>query len=97
MSKTRIVHHDRLKPYHSDLVPDWVPGIRKSVMQENTKRLTEMKTVGKQTDNTEDTDPPCNNRNIMDKFDTPEPPSEEIKATSRPQRNRRAPKRFGYE
>lgn len=97
MSKARIVHHDRLKPYHSDLVPDWVPSIRKSVLQENAKRLTEMKTVGQQTDNFEDTDPTCNNRNMIDKSDTPEFPSEEIKTISRPQRNRRAPKRFGYE
>ena len=96
MSKTRRVHHDRLKPYHSDLVPDWFPGIRIPVMQKNTKRLTVTKTVGQQTDNIEDTGPACNNRN-MDKSDTPEPPSEEIKATSRPQRNRRAPTRFRYE
>lgn len=28
----RIVHHDRLKPYHSNMIPDWVPSVRKSIL-----------------------------------------------------------------
>ena len=38
MPKTIIIHLDRLKPYHSGLVPDWVPSVRKSVLQENKKK-----------------------------------------------------------
>lgn len=28
-SKNRIMHHDRIKPYCSDIVPDWVPAVQK--------------------------------------------------------------------
>ena len=35
-SKKRVMHHDRLKPYYCDTIPDWVPAVQKSAVQKRT-------------------------------------------------------------
>ena len=39
-TKPNVLHHDRLKPYLSKVIPDWVPQIRNKVTQSDTKIIT---------------------------------------------------------
>ena len=93
-SKVRVVHHDRLKPYHSNLIPDWVPSVRKSILIEHSMTPISKVDASQQTDNI---DQNLNAREAEQKIDSSEVlPLGENCTLTRPKRHRRAPKRYGY-
>ena len=93
-SKVRVVHHDRLKPYHSNLIPDWVPSVRKSILIEHSMTPISKVDASQQTDII---DQNLNAREAEQKIDSSEVlPLGENCTLTRPKRHRRAPKRYGY-
>ena len=93
-SKVRVVHHDRLKPYHSNLIPDWVPSVRKSILIEHSMTPISKVDASQQTDNI---DQNLNAREAEQKIDSSEVlPLGENCTLTRPKRLRKAPKRYGY-
>ncbi len=42
-SKTRVMHHDRLNPYYSDMIPDWVPAVQKKAKSSNSGGIAQHK------------------------------------------------------
>ena len=49
-SNVRVVNHDRLKPYHSNLILDWVPSVWKSISIEHSMTPIIKKDASLQTD-----------------------------------------------
>ena len=95
LSKSKLIHHDRLKPYNSDIFPDWVPNVRKSVLCEVAGTPINKTARSKFTNNSDETDNSKTAKHTSS--DSKAPQSVGNNDRSRPQRPRRSPKRYGYD
>ena len=93
--KYELFIHDRLKLYHSDLIQDWTPSVRKSLLLEDTRTLINKTDVSQQTDNINQNHNSSETEHISEGSD--EPPSGEKRKLTRSKRPRRAARRYGYD
>ena len=90
-SKKRVMHHDRLKPYYCDTIPDWVPAVQKSALQKRTaSEPMYMKNKRNGLRN------PRQKRNA-DELQQVSVTKTPTGVKTRPKRERKAPCRYGYD
>lgn len=86
-NKRRVMHHDRLKPYLSDSIPDWVPAIQK-LFSEPRKAVPIEKTIDK---------PHARKYKAFQKTKPVVMSKSSDRNDNREKRNRRAPSRYGFD
>lgn len=96
-TRTRVIHHDRLKPFQCDTIPDWVPITQKYVMQKNKQSKSATKCFGK---NKSDDCPAVEvleKQSPGKKTATTGFPVVQKDMSSRPQRKRKVPMKYGFD